>query len=293
MVAVAIVSLSFVSQATPMPSDSLPRRGDKVILNADLGFVPYFRDEAGYRAFLAAVKVNTPESITGIKKTFRESLFMTPSGTETEVVLGVGDVTDERTTPRGKAPPLASIVNPSLVPLIAIKRPGKSGTVLVPAIYVRPDGSRPYPVELKFPVIVPYMDPTIAPRAGLEMCVIGPDGNDAPAVSRPTSYMVLSKAAKAGDRVGMRKLLDERKIEMLSTGTMVLVIERHTNPYLVGDLFAAEVRVIEGPLAGTAFWIPDSYLSVPTFELLTHQTASRMLKADARRRKASAKGVTK
>lgn len=63
----------------------------------------------------------------------------------------------------------------------------------------------------------------------------------------------MAKAGRAGDTVGIQELMQDGRMELVPTGTPVLVLEYHDYSVL-GKASACEVRILDGEFRDKAFW---------------------------------------
>lgn len=248
------LALTLIVAAADEPAR--PRRGDRVRLSAAYGQVPALDSEAAYKAFLAAVKADDRGAI---RRSYRKTLHLAKPGEEVEVVEAAA----------GEMPAF-----PGLVPAIVVRRGDR--TAWIPAIYAHP-GRDAYPVEAKFPVLIPAFRMAEGANPGEEMALKSRDGRDVPVAVDYRSYRAMEKAVEGKDKVGMAQLVEDRSVIMVAPESRVLVVGNINDSSRV-TFVASEVRFIDGPHKDRLAWSMDNNLAAPDLIVTTRREMARAKK---------------
>lgn len=266
-------SLALAEDASALSLKHLVR-GDRVSVDAVYGSVPAFKNEASYRRYLLAAKANTPQAGQVVRKMFLDTMILLPDGYEVEVVT---PLPEEKEKAKSKTPNLRDMITVTMVPPVVVKKPTSESPLWIPAVYIRPNGEKPYPVEAKFPVVTSYMDAAAIPEPGREMFLHRSDGDEVYVASDRFTFEDLAKAQLAGDQVGLDELVKHGNAIKVPSGTKALIIERHVNEYRERDITAAELRLLDGPAKGRSGWVVEQFTAVPAIRMVDFKLAAKLL----------------
>jgi hypothetical protein len=246
-------------------------------LHAVYGYIPCFKNEAAYRQYLEATKVNSEKSIALIKASFTKSLWALVDGEEVEIVSAEPEYVADPKRPQAKLVPIAKAVSVLQVQPILVKNRDKEAPWWIPSAYVRPDGSRPYPIESKFFVLAPYMDQNAPAIPGREMRLCNEDEEFIYSAKSREDFPDMAKAILAKDAIGLTELAKMKKIVKVPDDTKVLIIDNHANAYADRRVKAAEIRFTEGPYKGEIGWVFETHTALPALNIVTFQEAARIV----------------
>lgn len=99
------------------------------------------------------------------------------------------------------------------------------------------------------------VDLSWVPAPGDRAFAYSPDGSDRFAMADMFAFQDYVKAVKAGDTAGLKDLAEKGRLVLLKSKTPILVVERHTNPYLAGGVHAIELRILDGDYKDKKAWI--------------------------------------
>jgi hypothetical protein len=279
LIVAAIVSV-VVAQDKPKDEAKPLARGDKVTLVATYGQVPVFIDEKTCKSYLVAAKATTPQAYELIRSMFNNSSLELIRSGEEAVIENIDSLVEKNGSPK-KLPLLDNILNPVLVPYIAVKFKDQEAPEWVPIVYLKQPSGKPYGIETRFPVLVGVDDFSVTPEPGKIMYITNNDDSEISIADGLGSYDDMKKAIAANDDVGIRELLRNGSIKRIPAGSRAKIIERHANPFIK----AAEVRLIDGPVKGQVWWVQEQFTAVRSVVVYPYQAVKNAMKTQPKKKK--------
>jgi hypothetical protein len=213
-------------------------------------WVPAAASRDAYRKYILAVRNGDKKEIEAM---YPESLKVIKGGSRIEVIA-VDRLNIKRDYIADPSP--GSV--PAVVLKISDNQPTeKEEQLFVPMIYFE-DAGNPSPVSAKFPLIDIVVDDKAVPDAGMKMLVFLKGKTTIPIAKDLFAFEAMIKAGNANDDVGIKELALARRIVGIDIFTPILVIERHTNPFLAQGVHAVEARILGGPYKEQACWVEES-----------------------------------
>jgi hypothetical protein len=138
-------------------------------------------------------------------------------------------------------------------------RPGETRWIPIP--YLREDNEADPRAEPGMPRIKFTVDRKAMPEPGKLMTLFG-NVDEVPVCKDVFAFESFIKSLRARDGDGLDELRRRGVVKDVPLGTDILVIERHTNPFLAKGTHAVEGRVQGGPMDGKVVWVQEEYTGV-------------------------------
>jgi hypothetical protein len=266
----AMVALGLTGQ-TPVSSletrTASPKPGDRVAIHAQFGDgAPALNSADGYNKFIQAVKA---QDKARVKALWNNGLTLLTDGCLVEVI-GV----EERGTDHGPSGQQFPVNVPVAVVKVIDRRSPSSDLLWVPVIYFRKPSDPAHPALSRFPVLSCVPDPEIIPSPGLEMLLVSPKNLKVPVTKNVFDFTAMVKAFRAEDDEGISELEKRKRMTWVDSFTRILVIERHTNPFLANGVHAVEARILDGPYKDQSCWATESYTAKLTLQITSFREAA-------------------
>lgn len=132
--------------------------------------------------------------------------------------------------------------------------------------------------ETLMPAFILLPDTRAIPKQGGRMMLWSDRRSDIPCLNGLFAYERYVKQAQAKDQFGLEQQVKDGELFYVPNLTAVLVIERHTNPFIGDNTHPLEVRFITGERKGQTAWVPEAFTMIPVLRVVTQAQAKALSK---------------
>lgn len=230
------------------------------------------RDKALYQDFKPAVGRKNAAAIRQGFAAGALRLFQAGRKATIEAIVDGDDPTEAFHLPAALVRIAAEVVGPQTQ-----EGPGatQDDRHYVPLAYLRTEGEASDDKELKLAVFWVMADLSAVSKQGHRMLLFDSDAKSVPFCQSAFECREALRLSRAGDQVGLRKIIESGDLKYTDDPTVALIIERHVG--YKKDLNTAGVRFITGPHKDERGYVLEGYTMIPVLQCLTEKQAQAQL----------------